>query len=298
MLERLSYFFRRALGNIRQSPVLCSATVGSVAVALCLLAAFAIVVINVQEVARRWEGEVRVIAYLDQPPPREELTTLIRALEAQPEVAAVHFVNSEEAFRRFRERLQGSEDLVAGLEPSILPASLELKLNDKYRTPKEAKALAGRIEKRWGLTDLHYGQEWLQPFEAFLALLRLVGAVLGGFLLFAALFIVANTIKITLYARQDEVDVMVLVGATPLFIKIPFLLEGALHGALGGGIALVLSYLLYRVVLAEGLGAVLTGAGGRSILFLPWGFQLLLIGFGIALGVVGSMIALRRFVKF
>ena len=298
MLEKPTYFLRRAIANIRQSPVLCSATIGSVAVALSLLAAFAIVVINIQEVARQWEGEVRVIAYLDHTPPEDELKKMVHEIEVLPEVASVKFIDSDRAFRRFRERLQGSADLLDGLDPSILPASLELQLSEDSRTRQGAKALSEKIGKRWGFTDLHYGQEWLEPFEAFLTLLRLVGAVLGGFLLFAALFIVANTIRITLYARQDEVDAMVLVGATPLFIKVPFLLEGALQGALGGGIALTLSYVLYRLVLAEGLGAILTGSGGRAIQFLPMSFQLLLVAFGIGLGVVGSLIALRRFVRF
>ena len=116
-------------------------------------------------------------------------------------------------------------------------------------------------------------------------------------LLFAALFIVSNTIKLTLYARRDELEIMALVGGTSLFIKAPFLFEGALQGALGGGAALFGSFLLFRVFLQEGLEAVLFASGIEGIVFLPPSFQLILLASGTVLGFLGSLFSLRKLVR-
>jgi cell division transport system permease protein len=147
------------------------------------------------------------------------------------------------------------------------------------------------------LSDLRYGQEWLERFESFVSLLRLAGAILGGFLLFAALFIVANTIKLTLYARRDELEIMALVGATPMFIKSPFLLEGALQGALGGGLAVAGAYALFQLFLQQGLNSLLLASGVERVTFLPLSWQLLLIAAGVLLGLAGSLLSLRKLVR-
>ena len=124
------------------------------------------------------------------------------------------------------------------------------------------------------------------------------GAALGGFLVFAALVIVANTIKLTLYARQDELDAMVMVGATSLFIKLPFLVEGTLQGLLGGLTALGLSFLVFEVILQKSLGSLLLITGIDTIHFLPAVWQIMLILGGGLIGLLGSLFALRKFVRF
>jgi cell division transport system permease protein len=116
-------------------------------------------------------------------------------------------------------------------------------------------------------------------------------------LLFAALFIVSNTIKLTLYARRDELEIMSLVGATSLFIKAPFLLEGAFHGTIGSLIALGGSFALFQVFLQRGLTSLLLGVGGGQVVFLSWQQQLLLIATGTILGIIGSVLSLRKFVR-
>ncbi|MBE0595669.1 MAG: ABC transporter permease, partial [Desulfuromonadales bacterium] len=213
----------RALRNMRQSPVLCSAAIGTVAVSLLLVAFFALIVLNVQRLTSQWSQEIQVLVYLDQVPEEKQLQGWISDLRQRPEVAEVTFVSQRQAFERFRQRLKQDADLLDGLDPDLLPASLELSLREEHRSKSGVEVLVTELKKNPSLADLRYGQDWLERFEAFVRLLQLAGAFLGAFLLFAALFIVANTIKLTLYARRDELEVMALVGATPLFIKAPFL---------------------------------------------------------------------------
>ena len=298
MFERLGYLVaHRALRNMRQSPFLCAAAIGTVAVALAILAFFAVVVLNVQKLTGHWSKEVQVVSYIDELPEERQLRGWIEEIRHLPEVAEVTLVSREEAFDRFRKRLARDADLLDGLDPDILPASLEIALHETYRTRQGVEAVVERLKRNKALSDVRYGQEWLERFESFLTLLRLAGGILGGFLLFAALFIVSNTIKLTLYARRDELEIMTLVGGTPLFIKMPFLLEGALQGAVGGILALGGAYMLFLFFVQRGLSALLPLAGLEGIAFLPSSWQLMVIAAGTLLGLVGSLISLRKFVR-
>lgn len=298
MFERLGFFVaHRALRNMRQSPFLCAAAVGTVAVSLAILAFFALVVLNVQKLTGHWSEEVQVVAYLDAPPEEKQLRIWIEDIRRLPEVADVRFVSQGEAFDRFQKRLTRDADLLDGLDPDVLPASLEISLLEQHRTTHGVETVIAALQKNRALSDLRYGQEWLERFESFLTLLRLAGAILGGFLLFATLFIVANTIKLTLYARRDELEIMTLVGGTPLFIKMPFLVEGSLQGALGGALALGGAYMLFQFFIRSGLSVLLPLTGSEGIVFLPGSWQAMVVAAGTLLGFIGSLVSLRKFVR-
>jgi cell division transport system permease protein len=282
---------------MRQSPVLCSAAVGTVAVALIILAFFAIIVLNVQKLTRHWSEDVQVVAYIDTLPDERLLQQWLSDIQSFPEAANVEFVSHAEALKRFKKRLGDDADLLEGVDPDILPASFEITLKEDSRNHEGVSAVVSRLRQNSGLSDLRYGQEWLERFESFVALLRLAGAILGGFLLFAALFIVSNTIRLTLYARRDELEIMALVGATPIFIKSPFLFEGALQGALGGALAVAGAYALFQLFLQQGLSSVLLASGVDRVTFLPLSWQLLLIAAGLLLGLAGSLLSLRKLVR-
>lgn len=297
MLDRIAYLVRRVFRNIKQSPVLCTAAIGTVAVALTVLAFFALIVINVQSVASHWSREIQVVAYLDNEPQSTRLNDWRKLILDMPEVGQINYVDREEAFRRFSTRLGSDSDLLEGFDSDILPASLEISLKPEHRDRQAAEAVVSRLKQNPDFSDFSYGQDWLERFESFLDMLRFGGYVLGAFLLFAALFIVSNTIKLTLYARRDELEIMSLVGATAFFIKTPFLLEGAFHGLIGALIALGGSFALFQLFLQHGLASLLSGTGGGQVVFLAFPQQLLLVATGTLLGVIGSTLSLRKFVR-
>lgn len=298
MFMRSGYFVRRALRNMRQSPVLSMSSIGTVAVALALLAFFAIAVLNVQQLTASWGENLAVVAYLDDVPEKKIVDRWIDDIKGYPEVSKVTFVSRKQAFERFRKRLGDDADLVEGLGSDVLPASLEISLADDWRSESTLSVVVERLRKDGRFSDLQYGQGWLEKLEAFLLLLRVAGFALGGFLVFAALVIVANTIKLTLYVRQDEIEAMAMVGGTSLFIKLPYLVEGALQGLFGGVAALCLSFLVFQVVLQKSLGSLLLITGIDTIHFLPPLWQGLLVVGGGFIGLLGSLFALRKFVRF
>jgi cell division transport system permease protein len=296
MIGQVPYFIVRALRNMRQSPVLSAAAVFTVGVALALLAFFAIAVLNVQRLTASWASELAIVAYLEQPPDSAGLNRLLGEIRGYAEIADVKYISRQEAMQRFRQRLAKDADLLDGLGPDLLPASLEIRLKPEHRA--QTATVVARLERNPALSELHYGREWLERLEAFLTLLRTLGAGLGGFLVLAALVIVANTIKLTLYARQDELEAMTLVGATAMFIKLPYLIEGGLQGLLGGVVALLVSFAAYSLVLRESLGSILLLTGIDTIHFLPPAWQVAVVVAGALIGVLGSLFALRKFVRF
>jgi cell division transport system permease protein len=298
MVVRVAYFMKRALRNMRQSPVLSLASVATVAVALALLAFFAIAVLNVQQLTASWGETLAIVVYLDEVPDEKIVNGWVKAIESYPETSKVTFVSRQSAFDRFLKRLGNDADLIEGLGADILPASLEISLGDDWRSEAAIATLVERLRNDHRFEDLQYGQGWLEKLQAFLLLLRVSGSALGGFLVFAALVIVTNTIKLTLYARQDELEAMAMVGGTSLFIKLPYLVEGALQGLLGGVTALGLSFLVFQIVLQKSLGSLLLITGIDTIHFLPPIWQGMLVVGGSLIGLLGSLFALRKFVRF
>lgn len=297
MLDKMRYFIMRALRNMRQWPFLCAASVLTMAVALTMVATFFLVVVNVEQLTQRWSKDLQVVVYLDRAPAPSALTQMVSSIREMPEVAQVIHVTPAEAMAQFRQRLGENAALLQGVDNDILPGSLEIALHAQYQQRDGMDQLLARLKTVAAGHDIHYGQDWLERFESFVSVLRLTGLALGGFLLFAALFIVSNTIRLTFYARRDELEIMALVGATERFIKTPFLLEGALQGLFGGLLALLALTLIFKGILVEIVHSLWVTPAAFSLLFLNGHQQLILVFGGVLLGVFGSLTSLKKLIQ-
>lgn len=297
VLDKIRYFIMRALRNMRQWPLLCAASVLTMAVALATVATFFLVVANTEQLALRWTKEIQVIAYLEKAPNQQSIAGLTQKLKNIPEVESVKYVSPAAAMQRFKKHLGEDGSLLEGVSKELLPASFELGLHAEYRNQQGIASVIEQLENQLQIDDLRYGQQWLQRFNKFARALRFVGIILGGFLLFAALFIVSNTIKLTLYARRDELEIMALVGATMRFIQVPFMLEGAIQGLLGGVLALAFLVISFVFVLSPSLNSFWLTPTDFDLQFLSVSQQIILALSGIVLGVLGSLSSLRRFVR-
>ncbi len=297
MLDKIRYFILRALRNMRQWPLLCTASILTMAIALATVATFFLVVVNIEQLALRWTKEIQVIAYLEKAPSQQNIAVLAKKLKTIPEVESVNYVSQAEAMQRFKKHLGADATLLEGVSRDLLPASFELGLHPEFRNQQGINAAIEQLENQLDIDDLRYGQKWLERFNKFASMIRVASIILGGFLLFAALFIVSNTIKLTLFARRDELEIMALVGATMRFIKIPFLLEGAIQGLLGGVISLAFLALSFVFILSRSLESFWLTPTGFDLLFLTLNQQIILVLSGVFLGILGSLSSLRRFVR-
>lgn len=293
---RFGYFFTRALINIRQNIFVNVVTVGTITLALLIVSLFLLVFVNLENAAASWSERVQVTVYFDRELSGQEQSSLRNSILALPGSSRVSYISRDEAFKRFKSRLRGQETLLEGVPSEVLPTSFEISLKSSQRDSAGVEAFVTSLRQLPGIYEVQYGEEWVRRFNSFLNFARLVGALLGGFLVVAVVFIVSNTIKLTIYARRDELEVMSLVGATRFFIKAPFLIEGIIQGAVGSLLALLLLLGLYEVFL-HNAGSFLTFNPTSGLSFLPMEYGGGIVMAGIFLGFLGSLTSLKRFIN-
>jgi cell division transport system permease protein len=271
-------------------------TVGTITLALLIVSLFLLVFVNLESAAENWSERVQVTVYFDKELTGQEQTTFREKINALSGVSRVSYVSRDEALKRFKGRLRGQETLLEGVRPEILPTSFEVTLKRAHRETESVESFVTKLKLIPGITEVQYGEEWVRRFNSFLNFMRLLGALLGGFLVVAVIFIVSNTIKLTIYSRRDELEVMSLVGATRLFISAPFLIEGLIQGLAGSLLSLALLYALYQGFLQNAGSFITFNPAASGLSFLPLEYLSGLLLAGALLGFIGSLTSLKRFI--
>jgi cell division transport system permease protein len=297
VIGRSWFFLKQALSALSRSLGITILAVVTIGVALAVLATFVVIVENLSRVADELGQEVDISAYLAPQATREASQRATETISSWEEVMSVRQMSSEQAMKEFRGALGDDAVLLDGLPADVIPPSLEVRLKARAWSAAEVRGIADRVGKLEGIDDVRFGQEEIERVGALLGFARIAALVMGAALSFATILIISNTIRLTVYARRDEIEIMGLVGATNSFVRAPFVLEGAIQGFLGGLIALGA-----LVTLEEGLEAGiqrgLTYAYGPIELdFVPSEFFAYLVAAGVALGLVGSLLAVGRFLK-
>jgi cell division transport system permease protein len=289
---RLRYFSRTALHGLRASPMTSAVAVATIGVTLLLAGAFVLLVSNMERLLDRFGEDILVSAYLEVGLPGEAQRALVERVESAPGVESVRLVTEEEAVQRFRQGSAGQASLLEGLDENPLPASLEITLVPESRSTEGVGILVAALDGLRGIDEFGYGTEWVEGYARAMALIRGVGVGIGVVLALATLLIVSNTIRLAVYARREEIEILRLVGAGRSFVSIPFLVEGFIQGTLGGVVAIALLYGFFRVLSPGIEGGLEILLGFATPAFLGVDGVLGLIGAGAALGTLGSGLAL------
>jgi cell division transport system permease protein len=284
-------FVRTAIRGIASSPVTSGISVVTIGVTLVLVGAFALLLRNMEELLDQFGDDLRVTAYLESEVSGEVLRGLEQRVREIPGVEDVEAVSQDEALERFRASVGSGSALLDGLDVNPLPASLEISLREDRRSAEGMEAVASAIEGLAGVESLSSGRDWVEGYLRAVALVKGVGIGLGIILALATLLIVSNTIRLGVFARRDELEILSLVGASRPFVQMPFLLEGLLQGAAGGAVALALLYALFRLVL-PGFEFGLELLVGSAPRFFSSGEALVVVAGGAGLGLFGSAAAL------
>jgi len=293
----LVYLVTETCSSIKQTKVTNLIAIGTIAISLSIFGVFLLVYVNLNAIAQKWSEAVHMTIYLKNELPEGQIPALEKTLKELKQIESVSFVSKEEALRIFQDRLKGQESLLAGMTGNPLPASFEVKIKKRYQNPEGMKMLAATLEKFQEVEEVQYGQDWLESLTALVGLLRLVSLFVGSLLFAALVFIISNTIKLTLYARKEELDIMRLVGATDGFIKGPFLIEGVFRGVVGSSCALFILYLVYNLFVSYLKQSSYLLLKFLSLSFLPTDLMIGLLLFGGVMGWFGSVLTLRRFLN-
>jgi len=285
------------LNNLWQYRVRNLFSVTIIALSFLIVGVFFSLSNNLRFLANQLSENMVVVFFLNPGISAKEQARIEEAIKASPGVARVEFVSPEQALARFRKSFPELEDILKNLSSNPFPASFEAILQKKAFLSEEALGLVEGIRALPGVEDVQFNRDWVKKMQSLSRLARAIGFFLGGILIFASFFIISNVIRLNVFARKNEIEILRLVGATNTFIRLPFLLEGLTLGVLGSAFSLALLYILIKLFplyLGQSLGALQEFINFRYLSL----FQCISLVIGSALmGLLGSLSSLSRFLK-
>lgn len=292
-LNVIDYYLREAYQSILRNSWLALASIGVVAVSLLIFGGTLLMVLNANNLARGLESGVEISLFLKDNTPPGEVSELEKSIRNLPEVASVEFIPKEQALDDMKKNLGDNKDILSGLEEkNPLPDAFRIKARDVEQVP----ALAGQFMELRQADQVRYGQGVVEKILAFSRWLRIAGMITMVLLGAAAVFLIATTIRLSVFSRRREIEIMKFLGATNWFVRLPFLLEGMALGLFGSLLAVAVIYAGYISLVGNiqfSLPFMQLVTDRREILPVLEGLTLL----GIGIGAAGSMISVRKFLK-
>jgi len=285
------FFLREAFRNMRINALMSATAATTTAVCVLILGIGLLVSAHVEGVIRQVGQDVAITAFIPEDASRERVDEIRRTVEGYPEVRESTYVSKDQALARFKEMMKDQPEIYEGLGSDVLPASLEIQLND----PRDSEAVANRLRSE-GFQELSYPQQTIDRLNQVTG--YVIWALRGATVLFliASVLLISNAIRLSIFARRKEIEVMKLVGASDGFVRWPFVLEGLVQGLIGAVLAALL------VVLVNNL---FVGWAQEQLPFVPVSAEVvntvlvlgLLVAVGAAIGILGSVVSVRRFLR-
>jgi len=291
-MQAFRYALEEATASLwrgRRSGVL---SMGIITIALFVLGGFLLVTSNLQRLADEWRSGAELSVFLSDSASETDRRAIEGLLAPGPVVASFEFVSKADALARFKQMFGDLAPAAEALDANPLPASYEVRLQQGGQN-EAVDALASRLRQTAGVSDVRYDRQWLDRLEALVTLVERVGWTLGAVLTLAAALTVANVVRLALYGRRDEIEIMELVGAPRVYIRGPFIMEGVLQGGVGGIIALTVLAVVFLAVRARYLAPLAATLNLSGIRFLSVELSLLMLLGGMAVGCIGGILAAR-----
>lgn len=293
MFSSLNYFFRETVKSLFRNRFMAIASVLTVTLSMFILGIFLSAILNINHMASYLENQVEMTVYLKDGLKTQQVMTVGSRLKSLSGLKEIAFTDKDQAMEEFRNRMGEQAGLLDSINGNPLPASYQTSFN----SPDELKMAVNIVRNYSEVEEVQYGQDVIEQLYRIAKVIRISGIILILFLAAAELFIISNTIRLTVFARRREIQIMKYVGATNGFIRWPFLFEGMIIGLIGSTIASILLCLGYNLILEE-----MTEAGLVFFSLIPfWPFMsyvsLFILASGIIIGALGSAISLRKYMK-
>jgi cell division transport system permease protein len=275
---------REALTASRRAPLLSALGVVTIAFSLFAFGLFGLVAINIRRALEQVSERVEVRAFLSDSADIEQVAAAMKDIGEFPEVLRVDYVSQENALERARKEMGEFADV---FEAGVLPASIEVHLRPGMRSPATVRNVADKIKTYQFVDDVRYGEEWVEKLYRLRNIATVAGVALGIAFATVAVIIIGATIRMTVLARAKEISIMRLVGATDMFIRLPFLIDGLFKGVMGGLLALLFVWVANRLVNEYFIQTIFFD---RNLIFLG------VVG-GAVMGVLGSLVSVGRHLR-
>jgi cell division transport system permease protein len=286
-VSTLLFTLREGILNLRRAPLLSITSIAVMGLSLFVFGIFLLLTVNLRAAIVAVQRQVEVAVFLRDDVREEELRSLDAFLREHPGILDVRFLPRDEALAKFREELNEREYLLEALESNPLPDTFEVTLYDDWKSTERISLLAEQIQGMAGVDEVKYGREWVGRLNRIIVAAVLADLFLGAVVAGSSLLVVANTVKLTLIARREMIELMKMVGATAGVIRRPFVIEGVLKGVLAS-------------LLAGTLLAILTTTMAQRIPEvrpLSFGLFAAFVLFGALLGAIGSLVSLQGYLR-
>jgi cell division transport system permease protein len=294
-MRSIFYLLREAWANIWTNRTTTMVAILTTAFTLACVGIFLLLYVNLRAAAGWLQDDIKIMVYLDDRAAATTITEIDQQLRGDRAVAAQHFISKEQALGEFKAQFPSESHLLEGLGQNPLPASFVVTLSPPFRSPDAVKRWAERVGRLAGVTKVDYNQDWIDALSTVIRSIEMVAIGIGLVLSAAAVTIIANTIRLTLFARRDEIAILRLIGATKSFIRIPYLLEGAVLGGVGSAMSLAMLKLLFELFRQQMRMTGRFSGMEQLMMFFPLSVCLMLVAIGMGLGCAGSFVSFRRF---
>ncbi|MBF7081645.1 ABC transporter permease [Desulfallas sp. Bu1-1] len=292
-VNTLKYYFRESTRSVLRNSWLSVASVGTIIISLLILGSSLLLVLNVRHIVSTVESSLEITVFLEDGLDEEALKRMEEEIKFVPGVARVEFVTKEQALEDLKESFGDKADILSGLEKdNPLPNSFRIKTSEAEMVPRAAR----QLEKLEGVEQVRYGQGVVEKLLSLTHWVRIWGSLTLVVLGAAAVFLIATTIRMSVFARRREIGIMKMLGATNFFVRMPFMLEGMMLGLAGGLVAALIIYFGYLSLLnkvAVTLPFIQLVNDPQTLYRVLGG----LLGLGFGIGAVGSAISLHRFLR-
>ena len=291
-----TYFhIKQTIRNLRQSWPTQLMTMVTICLSVLIFSFFLLIYINIVNAGNRLGDELRLIVYLAEDVKPEAKPMYEKKIKDFGEVDKISFINKAEAFERLRNQLDSEKDVLEDLGPDFLPSSIEVYPKQNMRNLTRLKQFSDYLSTLPDVQKVQYGQSWVERFGYFTELLRIIVGLSGALLVMSTVFMVSYTIRLTVVAKEAELEVLRLVGADNKYIQTPLLIEGILQGVIGSCSGILLLYLIFRLTMGH-----LNGPGFLNMLdfsFFPPETSAIIIGASVLLCAGGSLISIRKYMR-
>jgi cell division transport system permease protein len=293
----LPHVIKTTFSNIESNKQLFLLSVVTNFIAFSVLGLFFLLFVNLNVIFSSWDKHVQLIVFLEDKVHRSDKNKIELLFASNDKIKSVVFVSRDQAWKSFQGEFSSRSKFVTSLKFNPLPDSYTLRFKNDSNRLNNIRNFSAKIKKVKGIESIEYGEKWIYRFEQFMNFFR--GFIIAfAVLIFAGMiFIVSNTIKLSIYNRKDEIDLMSLLGATHRFIKTPLLFEGILQGLLGALLSLATVKAIHLYIIFRFQGSLESTFRGLDFQFLTNPIIFSIIFTGIIIGAWGSLLSVNHFLK-
>jgi len=287
--------FRTTLSNILNNKQTFFLSVATITISIFILGLFLMLFSNLNGLLSKLDSEVQLIVYLNDTVTSAERKVLEDIISKSSFVKSMTKVSKKRAWQEFQSNMSENLKPLLGIKFNPLPASYKVQFHEADNRLVHIREIAEQLKDKKGIESVEYGQEWIVKIEKFMFFSRLFLFVMGGLLCFGLILIISNTIRLSIYSRQDEIELMLLIGATPSFVKIPYLFEGMLQGLTGSVLALFLIKGI-NFYLKDEIQSTIESIS-IEFQFVPEPYLFGLVGLSLLVGLVASYLSAYQFLR-